>query len=132
MKYGIANIVLCFLLCVSSFKAQNTDKEQGVLKRYFNQILNDTNDLSAPKFMTYPTLAYSPETRWEIGLSLIYIFCQKRSRNRLSEVKAFTFYTLEKQYGIWLDHMLYTDKNEWFFWGGLVIKVSLVIFWYWT
>ena len=119
MKFGIANIVLfCFLLCVSSFKAQNTDEELGVLKRYFNQILNDTNDLSAPKFMTYPTLAYSPETRWEIGLSSLYIYSAKRDlENRLSEVKAFTFYTLEKQYGIWLDHMLYTDKNEWFFLG---------------
>ena len=127
MKFGIANIVLfCFLLCVSSFKAQNTDEEQGVLKRYFNQILNDTNDLSAPKFMTYPTLAYSPETRWEIGLSSLYIYSAKRDlENRLSEVKAFTFYTLEKQYGIWLDHMLYTDKNEWFFSEGLDIKVSL-------
>jgi len=68
--------------------------------------------------MTYPTLAYSPETRWEIGASSLYIYSANRDlSNRLSEVKAFTFYTLENQYGLWLDHMLYNDKNKWFFLG---------------
>tara|TARA_B100001093_G_scaffold445955_1_gene449879 strand:+ start:183 stop:1217 length:1035 start_codon:yes stop_codon:yes gene_type:complete len=81
-------------------------------------MLNDTNDLSAPKFMTYPTLALSPETSWEIGLSSLYIYSANRDlNNRLSELKAFTFYTLNHQYGIWLDHALYTDKNDWFFLG---------------
>ena len=65
--------------------------------------------------MIYPTLAYSPETRWEIGFSSLYIYSAKRNQlNRLSEVKAFIFYTLENQYGIWLDHVLYTDKNTFF------------------
>ena len=97
---------------------QSNKYSDGVFKRYFDKLLNDTNDLSAPKFMTYPTLAYSPETRWEIGFSSLYIYSAKRNLlNRLSEVKAFTFYTLENQYGIWLDHMLYTDKNTWFFLG---------------
>lgn len=108
----------CFFLCFISIKTQNNEHIEGVFKRYFNNILNDTNDLSAPKFMTYPTLAYSPETSWEIGFSSLYIYSAKRNLlNRLSELKAFTFYTLENQYGIWLDHMLYTDKNTWFFLG---------------
>ena len=42
---------------------------------------------------------------------------EKYIKNRLSELKAFTFYTLEKQYGIWLDHAIYTDKNAWFLFG---------------
>ncbi|MED5301634.1 MAG: BamA/TamA family outer membrane protein, partial [Bacteroidota bacterium] len=101
-----------------SVSGQINKDGDGVFKRYFDKLLNDTNDLSAPKFMTYPTLAYSPETRWEIGFSSLYIYSAKRDLlNRLSEVKAFTFYTLENQYGIWLDHMLYTDKNTWFFLG---------------
>jgi hypothetical protein len=68
--------------------------------------------------MNYPTLAFSPETSWEIGLSSLYIYSANRDlKNRLSEIKAFTFYTLENQYGIWLDHALYSDVNKWFFFG---------------
>ena len=117
------NLRIGFIFFLSQFtlvsvSAQINMDGDGVFKRYFNKLINDTNDLSAPKFMTYPTLAYSPETRWEIGFSSLYIYSAKRDLlNRLSEVKAFTFYTLENQYGIWLDHMLYTDKNTWFFLG---------------
>ena len=116
LRIGFIFFLLQFTLV--SVSAQVNMDGDGVFKRYFNKLINDTNDLSAPKFMTYPTLAYSPETRWEIGFSSLYIYSAKRDLlNRLSEVKAFTFYTLENQYGIWLDHMLYTDKNKWFFLG---------------
>ena len=116
LRIGFIFFLLQFTLV--SVSAQINMDGDGVFKRYFNKLINDTNDLSAPKFMTYPTLAYSPETRWEIGFSSLYIYSAKRDLlNRLSEVKAFTFYTLENQYGIWLDHMLYTDKNTWFFLG---------------
>ena len=116
LRIGFIFFLLQFALV--SVSGQINKDGDGVFKRYFNKLINDTNDLSAPKFMTYPTLAYSPETRWEIGFSSLYIYSAKRDLlNRLSEVKAFTFYTLENQYGIWLDHMLYTDKNTWFFLG---------------
>ena len=116
LRIGFIFFLLQFALV--SVSGQINKDGGGVFKRYFDKLLNDTNDLSAPKFMTYPTLAYSPETRWEIGFSSLYIYSAKRDLlNRLSEVKAFTFYTLENQYGIWLDHMLYTDKNTWFFLG---------------
>ena len=116
LRIGFIFFLLQFALV--SISGQTNKEGDGVFKRYFDKLLNDTNDLSAPKFMTYPTLAYSPETRWEIGFSSLYIYSAKRDLlNRLSEVKAFTFYTLENQYGIWLDHMLYTDKNKWFFLG---------------
>ena len=89
-----------------------------MLQRYLTRVLNTQDDISAPKLINYPTIAYSPETSWEIGLSSLYIYSANRDlSNRLSEVKAFTFYTLENQYGIWLDHALYTDKNRWFFYG---------------
>ena len=89
-----------------------------MLQRYLARVLNTQDDISAPKLINYPTIAYSPETSWEIGLSSLYIYSANRDlSNRLSEVKAFTFYTLENQYGIWLDHALYTDKNRWFFYG---------------
>ena len=118
MNFRIGFIFFLLQFALVSVSGQINKDGDGVFKRYFDKLLNDTNDLSAPKFMTYPTLAYSPETRWEIGFSSLYIYSAKRDLlNRLSEVKAFTFYTLENQYGIWLDHMLYTDKNTWFFLG---------------
>lgn len=112
--------ILYFLLSLINlgFYSQEINSSSNVLLKYINKIINDTNDLSAPKFMNYPTLAFSPETNWEIGLSSLYIYSAKRDlKNRLSEIKAFTFYTLEKQYGIWLDHAIYTDKNTWFLFG---------------
>ena len=112
--------IFYFLLSILnlSIYSQKLSSSSNVILKYINKIINDTNDLSAPKFMNYPTLAFSPETNWEIGISSLYIYSAKRDlKNRLSELKAFTFYTLEKQYGIWLDHAIYTDKNAWFLFG---------------
>jgi hypothetical protein len=86
----------------------------------FNNIFNDTSTSAEPKFIAYPTLAYTPETRWEIGVSALYVYYADRdSANRLSEINAFTFVTQERQYGIWLDHALYSDQSKWFFLGRL-------------
>ena len=112
--------IIYFLLSLLNFGiySQKPSSSSNVILKYINKIINDTNDLSAPKLMNYPTLAFSPETSWEIGVSSLYIYSAKRDlKNRLSELKAFTFYTLEKQYGIWLDHAIYTDKNAWFLFG---------------
>ncbi|WP_114749847.1 BamA/TamA family outer membrane protein [Pleomorphovibrio marinus] len=96
---------------------------QGFLKRYVNNILNDTSDISRPQFLIYPTLAYAPETNWEIGFSTLYVYYANRdTSNRLSEVNGFTFVTLENQYGLWLDHANYTQDDEWFFLGRLRLQ----------
>lgn len=93
---------------------------QNLVKRYFNRLINDTSNISKPQFLVYPTLAYAPETSWEIGLSSLYVFYANRDvSNRLSEINGFTFFTLENQYGLWFDHAIYSDKNEWFFLGRL-------------
>lgn len=69
-------------------------------------------------FLIYPTLAYTPETRTEIGLVNLFLFYAKNNRqNRLSEINTFSFYTAEKQYGIWLEHAIYGDGEKWFFLG---------------
>ncbi|EON76527.1 outer membrane protein, OMP85 family [Lunatimonas lonarensis] len=68
----------------------------------------------------YPTLAYAPETSWEIGFSTLYVYYADRdTTNRLSEINGFTFFTLENQYGVWLDHAIYTPADRWFFLGRL-------------
>lgn len=111
-------LFIFFILSFFLVKSQESPVQRSRFSKYIDKIINDTNDLSAPKFMNYPTLAFSPETNWEIGLSSLFIYSAKKNlKNRLSEIKAFTFYTLEKQYGIWLDHALYTDKNKWFLLG---------------
>ena len=83
-------------------------------------LFNDTTTSAEPKLIAYPTLAYTPETSWEIGASALYVYYAARdTANRLSEINAFTFLTLERQYGLWLDHALYSDKSKWFFLGRL-------------
>nr|WKN38432.1 BamA/TamA family outer membrane protein [Tunicatimonas sp. TK19036] len=89
-------------------------------KRTVNSVFNDTVSSEQPKFVAYPTVAYAPETRWEIGASALYVYyAQRDTANRLSELNAFTFLTLESQYGLWLDHALYSDQSTWFFLGRL-------------
>ena len=83
----------------------------------------DTSDEGKPKVIFYTTLAYAPETKWEIGLSGLLVYRAKQdTTNRLSEIKSFSFLTLENQYGSVLEHALYTDKNKYFFLGEMRIQ----------
>lgn len=85
-----------------------------------NHLINDTSDISKPQFLIYPTVAYAPETSWEFGLSSVFVFYANRdTTNRLSEINGFTFLTLERQYGLWFDHALYSQNNTWFSLGRL-------------
>ncbi|KQS34109.1 hypothetical protein ASG33_08840 [Dyadobacter sp. Leaf189] len=87
-------------------------------KRFVAKTVSDTTSPGESSFRIYPTLGYSPETSFEFGLSSLLIFqAKKDTLNRLSEVQAFTFVTLEGQYGIWLDNAIYGDKDKWFFLG---------------
>ncbi len=96
---------------------------QSFIKKYINSIINDTSDVSKPQFLVYPTLAYAPETSWEIGLSSLLVYYAKRdTSNRLSEINGFTFLTLENQYGLWFDHAIYSDRNKWFSLGRIRLQ----------
>jgi hypothetical protein len=89
-------------------------------KRYIQKVFMDTTEISKPQFLVYPVLAYSPETSWELGLSALYVrYAKGDTTNRLSEINAFTFYTLENQYGGFFEHAIYSDKNKWFFLGKM-------------
>lgn len=88
--------------------------------RYINKIINDTTEISKPQFMMYPVVAYAPETSIEFGFSGLYVrYAKKDTTNRLSEINAFTFYTLQNQFGGFFEHAIYSDKNNWFFLGKL-------------
>lgn len=93
---------------------------QNFVKRYINNIINDTSDISKAQFIVYPVVGYAPETSWEFGLSSLIVYNAKQdTSNRLSEINGFTFFTLENQYGLWFDHAIYSDEDKWFFLGKL-------------
>ena len=111
-------LLLSFVLVTNS-KAQVVD----ATKRILNNIFNDTVSSERPKFIAYPTIAFTPETRWEIGVSALYVYyAQRDTTNRLSELDAFTFITQEQQYGLWLDHALYSDQSKWLFLGQVRLQ----------
>ncbi len=106
-----------FMLFTNHLKAQN------FAQKYWHSLVNDTSDLSRPQLLVYPTLAYAPETSWEIGFSSLYVYFAKRdTTNRLSEINGFTFFTLEDQYGLWFDHAIYSDQDRWFFLGRFRVQ----------
>ncbi|MET0300973.1 MAG: BamA/TamA family outer membrane protein [Flavitalea sp.] len=116
-----AGAIGCIIFFLSFLSSPEPSSAQ-VIKRAFNWMvyhsLIDTTAPGEPSFRIYPTLAYSPETELEIGLSSIYLFqAKKDTNNRISEINAFTFFTLQSQYGIWLDNAIYGDKDKWFILG---------------
>jgi hypothetical protein len=114
MKAGFLLLVFSLLLNVRTTYAQ----KPGFISRYWNKLINDTTQIAKPRFLIYPTLAYAPETSWELGLSSIYVFyAREDTTNRLSEITGFTFFTLENQFGLWFDHALYGHRNKWIFPG---------------
>lgn len=86
---------------------------QSWVKKYFDNFNSEEASDGKANFLVYPTIAFSPETNWEIGISSLYLYyANEDTRNRLSEVSAFTFYTFENQYGLWLDHANYGDQDK--------------------
>jgi len=113
------NIRAWLLIIAILFAASHRTRAQnGWVKRFIQKTISDTTAPGESSFRVYPTLGYSPETSFEVGLSSLLIFqAKKDTLNRLSEIAAFTFITLEAQYGIWLDNAIYGDKDKWFFLG---------------
>jgi hypothetical protein len=108
------------LLLASYLPADGQRHNPNFLRRYVNHLVNDTTAISRPQFLIYPTIGFAPETSWEFGVSTVFVFYANRdTTNRLSEVNAFTFITLEKQYGLWVDHALYSQGNKWFSLGRM-------------
>ncbi len=108
-------LFLYFLLLLQPAFGQ---EKPGFIKRLVQRAITDTTSPGKPSIRFYPTLAYAPETSFEFGVSALLLYQAKNDTlNRLSEVNAFSFVTLESQYGIWIDNALYGDKDNWFFLG---------------
>lgn len=93
------------------------------LGRYVNSIINDTTEAEQATFIFYPTLASSPETKLQIGVSALRLFYMKKDTlNRLSELQAFPFFTIKGQYGLIFENAIYGDKDKCFFLGDTKIQ----------
>ena len=91
---------------------------RGFIQRQLDQLLGSEESATESGFLIFPTVSYAPETQWDFGLNTLYVyFANDRIENRLSEINVYTFYTQEEQYGLWADHTIYTDHNEWFLYG---------------
>lgn len=99
---------------------QESSGQFRAMWNYAAGILADTSSADKARFIAYPTIAYTPETSWEFGISGLLVFHARQDTvNRLSEVSAFSFLTLEGQYGLWMDHALYSHRDIWFSLGRL-------------
>ena len=106
--FGISQLAFCQV------------KKPNFVRRYINKFTSDTTEKARLQNLIYPTVAYSPETKWEFGASSVLIgYAKKDTNNRLSELTVFAFFTTEKQYGATIEHALHSDKNKWFFLGKL-------------
>ena len=121
----LALVLLSFLLSSSALAQTEEGRPRRPAAPVFEPHPGGRGGPGGPKWIHYPVVAYSPETSWEIGVSSLLVYSANRDlSNRLSELKAFTFYTLENQYGLWLDHTVYTDQNEWFIYGRARYQAS--------
>ncbi len=115
-------LIFCSFLA-SIFSTAHLIQAQGFFKRTIGGLIHDTIQAAKPRFLVYPTIAFSPETNLEIGFSSIYVYYANRDTlNRLSEINAFTFFTLRNQYGFWLDHAMYSDDDKFFFLGKIRLQ----------
>ena len=95
-------------------------KKRSFLRRQWEQVLGTKASAHEVGLLVFPTVAYAPETLWEFGLDALNVYyAADNPKNRLSELSAFVFITQERQYGLLLEHTLYSDKNEWLFYGQI-------------
>ena len=117
--FKFSKYLLIHLFCSLLVIVAHGQKIKEFIVNKKEHLLHEFEDSSGKSnYIIYPTLAYTPETKTEIGLVNLYLFyANKNNKNRLSEINTFSFYTAEKQYGVLLDHAIYGDGDKWFFLG---------------
>ncbi|GAB3690045.1 BamA/TamA family outer membrane protein [Spirosoma flavus] len=132
MRKPYSNYFVRHLLLIGLFIGSSVDVlAQTLVKRLYDRFLNDTTSSSNPHVSFYPTIAYAPETSFELGVSALYLYHarNKVQRNRLSELQTFSFVTLRGQYGLFLDHTIYGDNDRWYFLGrGRIQRFPLLYY----
>ena len=118
----LRSIIFCACLLFSSIqlRAQTDDDwpldstaKHSILPQWIHDMVYDTLSSTKPRFLIYPTIGYSPETKWEFGLSSLLVFHYNNDTSlRLSELSSFGFYTQQQQFGLWVDHAIYGRNND--------------------
>ena len=113
-------IAIIFNINAVAQKKDSDKKTFDFLKDYVNRIVNDTVSQEKSQFFFYPVVGFRPETGIEFGVAPLYVYYAKEdTRNRLSEINAYGFFTLKSQFGLRIDHAIYSHKDKWFFLGDL-------------
>ena len=116
----VFSLFFCFQFAGFSQDSIKKQPKKNFISRYINNVLNDTVSKERSQFFVFPTVGYRPETGVEFGVTPLYIYYANEDvSNRLSEMKAYSFFTLNGQYGIRMSHALYSDKDTWFFLGDI-------------
>jgi hypothetical protein len=107
-----------FFLVFVAANAQAQDSTAWV-QRFIERFTHEDRPPNKPRLLTYPLLAYSPETSLSVGAATALLFHAKNDveHNRLCEVTTIAFVTLRSQYGLWSDHAIYTDRDRWLLLG---------------
>ena len=93
------------------------------LPQWVQNIVNDTMSADKPRFVLIPSVGYTPETKWEIGLSSTVVFHYKNDTSqRLSEIATYAFYTQNGQLGVLGDHVIYGPSANWYLLGKFKIE----------
>lgn len=105
----------CFFCSETTAQSDSTQRWSRLLER----IVREDRPPDKPRLFVYPTFAYSPETSVELGAAAALLFHAKNDleRNRLSEMTALAFFTFRSQYGLWIDHAIYSDRDKWLLLG---------------
>lgn len=94
------------------------DESKSIFTLLWEAVNADPDEAQEARFIAYPVIAFAPETSWEFGVSALYVYYAKDNpKNRLSEIGGLAFITLQSQWGLLLDHAIYTDNDDWFFLG---------------
>ncbi|WP_442846235.1 BamA/TamA family outer membrane protein [Leeuwenhoekiella sp. H156] len=116
----VTGLLLCFSFSAFAQESPEDSRKKGFITRYINKIFNDTVSQEKSQFLFYPVMGVRPETGLEFGVvPLMVFYANEDTNNRLSEINAYAFFTFNGQYGLRINHAIYSDQDKWFFLGDL-------------
>jgi hypothetical protein len=115
----LRRIQLLLACCTLTYAAYAQADSTRRFQRWFERLMHEDRPADQPRLLVYPLFAYSPETSLEMGAAAALLFHAKNDveRNRLCEITAISFVTLRSQYGLWIDHAVYSDRDRWLLLG---------------
>jgi len=113
---------LMLMMCLASAKAQSDSSYRQPRKPFIPRTIDwgyriiEGDSAHPRKFLIFPfpIVAYKPETRWILGVSLTYIFkASKDSITRPSTMRANIAYSQNQQFSFIPSFDYFSDQNRW-------------------